>query len=119
MNGVQPWRLDVRGMAVALGELSGRVLWFFVIHLLLFIALYLLGNAQQFLDQTQLMLLRLMELAAIVAAGAGVYRLGYGIVRAFANGAVSVVRLFATLLATAFSVAMALASMFLLIWFQL
>ena len=119
MNRVQPWRLDVRGMAVALGGLSGRILWYSFIHLLLFIALYLLGNAQEFLDRTQLTLLRLMELAAIVAAGAGVYRLGYGIVRAFTAGSVSVVGLFATLLATAFSAGMALASMFLLIWFQL
>jgi hypothetical protein len=104
---------------VALGELSGRVLWFFVIHLLLFIALYLLGNAQQFLDQTQLMLLRLMELAAIVAAGTGVYRVGYGLVRVFAGGSPALLRLFATLLATVFSAAMVLASMYLLIWFQL
>jgi len=106
-------------MAVALGELSGRVFWYCFIHLVLFLALYLLGNVQEFLDQTQLTLLRLMQLAAIIASGTGVYRLGYGIVRVFAGGAPALLRLFATLLATLFSAAMVLASMYLLIWFQL
>ena len=106
-------------MAAALGELSGRVFWYSFIHMVLFIALYLLGNAQEFLDQTQLMLLRLMQLAAIIASGAGVYRLGFGIVRVFAGGSPSLLRLCATLLATVFSAAMVLASTYLLIWFQL
>ena len=106
-------------MAVALGELSGRVFWYAFVHLTLFIALYLLGNAQEFLDQTQLMLLRLMQLAAIIAAGSGVYRLGYGTVRVFTGAPPAPVRLFATLLATVFSAAMVLASTYLLIWFQL
>ena len=82
-------------MAAALGELSGRVFWYAFVHLALFIALYLLGNVQEFLDQTQLLLLRLMQLAAIVASGSGVYRLGHGIVRVFtgaAPGAVAAVR---------------------------
>ena len=106
-------------MAAALGELSGRVFWYSFVHLALFIALYLLGNVQEFLDQTQLMLLRLMQLAAIVASGSGVYRLGYGIVRVFTGASPALLRLFATLLATVFSAAMVLASMYLLIWFQL
>lgn len=106
-------------MVTALGELSGRVLWYACIHLLIFIALYLLGNVQEFLDRTQLLLLRLTQLAAIVAAGAGTYRLGYGIVRAIATGSPALLRLCATLLATLFAAGMALASMYLLIWFQL
>lgn len=106
-------------MAAALGGLSGHVFWYSFIHMVLFIALYLLGNVQEFLDQTQLLLLRLMQLAAIVAAGTGVYRVGYGLVRVFAGGSPALLRLFATLLATVFSAAMVLASMYLLIWFQL
>lgn len=106
-------------MVTALGELSGRVLWYAFIHLLVVIALYLLGNVQEFLDRTQLLLLRLMQLSAIAAAGAGTYRFGYGIVRAMATRSLAPLRLFATLLATLFAAAMALASMFLLIWFQL
>ena len=106
-------------MGVALGELSGRILWYAFTHLLLFIALYLIGNVQEFLDQTQIMLLRLMQFAASVATGAGVYRLGYGVVRAFATVSLPALRLFATLLAALFSAGMVLASMYLLIWFQL
>lgn len=106
-------------MVTALGELSGRILWYSIIHLLIVILLYLLGNAQEFLDRTQLLLLRLMQLTAIAAAGAGTYRLGYGVVRAAATGSLAPLRLLATLLATLFAAAMALASMYLLIWFQL
>ena len=119
MNGVQPWRLDVRGMAAALGEISGRILWFSFVHLLLFLALYLLGNVQEFLDQTQLVLLRLLELAAVVAAGAGVYRLGYTLARVVNTGLVHIAQLIAITLATLFSAAMVVVSLFLLIWFQL
>ena len=71
MSVVQPWRFDVRGMAVALGELSGRILWYSFLHLVLLSVLYLLGNVQGFLDQTQLLLLRLMEVAGIAAGGSG------------------------------------------------
>ena len=119
MSVVQPWRFDVRGMAVALGELSGRILWYSFLHLVLLSVLYLLGNAQGFLDQTQLLLLRLVEIAAIAAAGSGVYRVGYCLIRAFATGAGRVLQLAATTLATVLSVLLLLASMFLLIWFQL
>ena len=119
MSVVQPWRFDVRGMAVALGELSGRILWYSFLHLALLSALYLLGNVQGFLDQTQLLLLRLMEIAAIAAAGSGVYRVGYCLIRALTSGAVRVLQLAATALATVVAVGLLLASMFLLIWFQL
>lgn len=119
MSAVQPWRLDLRGMVKALGEISGRVLWYSFIHLLIFVALYLLGNVQEFLDRTQLLLLRLMQFAAGAAAGAGTYRLGYGIARACATGSLPLLRLLATLLATLFAAGMVLASMYLLIWFQL
>ena len=119
MSVVQPWRFDVRGMVVALGELSGRILWYTFLHLVLLSVLYLLGNDQGFLDQTQLLLLRLMEIAAIAAAGSGVYRVGYCLIRALATGTVRVLQLAATTLATVLSVALLLASMFLLIWFQL
>lgn len=119
MNGVQPWRLDVRGMAVALGELSGRVLWYSFLHLLLLAALYLLGNVQEFLERTQVLLLRLMEITAIAATGAGVYRIVYCLVRALTTRSLRVPLLFVTVLATAFAAALLLASMFLLIWFQL
>lgn len=119
MSDVQPWRLDVRGMAVALGELSGRIHWYCFLHLVLLSGLYLLGNVQGFLDQTQLLLLRLVEVTAIAAAGSGVYRIGYCLIRAVATGAARVLQLVATALATALAVALLLASMFLLIWFQL
>ena len=119
MSGVQPWRFDVRGMAVALGDLSGRILWYSFLHLVLLSVLYLLGNLQGFLDQTQFLLLRLMEITAIAAAGSGVYRIGYCLIRALTTGAARVLQLVATLLATVLSVALLLASMFLLIWFQL
>ena len=119
MSVVQPWRFDVRGMAVALGELSGRILWYSFLHLALLSALYLLGNVQGFLDQTQLLLLRLMEIAAIAAGGSGVYRVGYCLVRALTGGAPGALQLAATALATVIAIALLLASIFLLIWFQL
>ena len=106
-------------MAVALGELSGRVLWYSFLHLLLLAALYLLGNVQEFLERTQVLLLRLMEVAAIAAAGSGVYRIAYCLVRALATRSLRVLPLLATALATAFAAALLVASMFLLIWFQL
>ena len=118
MSVVQPWRFDVRGMAVALGELSGRILWYSFLHLALLSVLYLLGNVQGFLDQTQLLLLRLMEIAGIAAAGSGVYRVGYCLVRAFTAGVVGVLQVAATALATTVSIGLLLASIFLLIWFQ-
>ena len=119
MSVVQPWRFDVRGMAVALGEISGRILWYSFLHLALLSLLYLLGNVQGFLDQTQLLLLRLMEIAAIAASGSGVYRVGYCFIRVLAGGGVRFLQLAASALATVISVALLLASMFLLIWFQL
>ena len=119
MSVVQPWRFDVRGMAVALGEISGRILWYSVLHLVLLSVLYLLGNVQQFLDQTQLLLLRLMEFAAIAASGSGLYRSVFCLIRAFTAGVAGVLQLLVTALATAFAAAVLLASMFLLIWFQL
>ncbi|MCY4485026.1 MAG: hypothetical protein OXC12_19300 [Spirochaetaceae bacterium] len=119
MSVVQPWRFDVRGMAVALGELSGRILWYSFLHLVLLSVLYLLGNVQGFLDQTQLLLLRLMEVAGIAAGGSGVYRVGYCLIRAFTAGTMGMLQLAATALATALAIALLLASIFLLIWFQL
>ena len=119
MSVVQPWRFDVRGMAVALGELSGRILWYSFLHLALLSLLYLLGNVQGFLDQTQLLLLRLMEIAGIAASGSGVYRVGYCLIRALASGRVRLLQIAATTVATLLSVGLLLASMFLLIWFQL
>lgn len=119
MSVVQPWRFDVRGMAVALGELSGRILWYSFLHLALLSLLYLLGNVQGFLDQTQLLLLRLMEIAGIAASGSGVYRVGYCFIRMVTRRGVRLLQLAASTLATAISVALLLASMFLLIWFQL
>ena len=119
MSVVQPWRFDVRGTAVALGELSGRILWYSFLHLALLSLLYLLGNVQGFLDQTQLLLLRLMELAGIAASGSGVYRVGYCFIRVLTRGGVRFLQLAASAVATLISVILLLASMFLLIWFQL
>lgn len=106
-------------MAVALGGISGRILWYSFLHSVLLSVLYLLGNVQGFLDQTQLVLLRLMEITAIAAAGSGLYRCAYCLVRAFSTGAVGVLQLVVTALATVLAGALLLTSMFLLIWFQL
>lgn len=106
-------------MGVALGELSGRAFWYCFTHLLLFLVLYLLGNLQEFLDGTQLVLLRLTELAAVVTTGIGLYRLVYTLLRALATAVLPLVQLGATLLATVAAAAILLVSTFLLTWFQL
>ncbi len=119
MNAVQLWRVDLQQMGTVLGELSGRAFWYCFTHMSLFLALYLLGNLQEFLDGTQLVLLRLTELAAVATTAAGVYRMAYTLFRALTTELVPLVQFVATVVATLAAAVVLLLSTFLLTWFQL
>lgn len=115
---MQLWRFDLRGMLAALGHLTGRVMWYSFVQLLFLIGFYFLGNTQEFLDSTQLILLRLMELSAIIATGSGAYYFIYSLIRFVIHDRTTVVSVVLNLAIVGFSAAMVLSSMFLLVWFQ-
>jgi len=99
----------------ALYWFTGRGSVFFFILSLLVLALYLLGNFQQFLDSTQLFLLSLLRLSLIAELllcpiyFVMVFLMGRQ--RRFAG------RLVLCVLSAAFSAAMLLAAGFLSVWF--
>lgn len=95
--------------------LSGRAAVFcFVLSVLVF-ALYLLGNFQEFLDTTQVLLLTLLRLALLAEV---ILALLYVLVT-FALGRLRFGRVVLSLLSAVFCAALLLGTGFLSAWFQL
>jgi phage-related holin len=95
--------------------LAGRTAVFCFVLSLLALALYLLGNFQDFLDATQVLLLTLLRLAAL---GEILSALTYAAV-SFAVGRPRVSRLIFCFVSVACSAALLLVTGFLSAWFQL
>ena len=95
--------------------LAGRAAVFCFVLSLLVLALYLLGNFQEFLDATQILLLTLLRLALL----AGILSaLTYAAV-SFAVGRPRASRLILCFLSVAYNAALLLVTGFLSAWFQL
>jgi len=108
-----------RELALSVGAISSRAVWFTFVHALMFLAFYLLGNFQQFLDSSQLVLLRLFEVAAAFTGAFGAYAVIYLIARTLAGSRLPVTRLVATASATVVSVALVLLFKLSQAWFRL
>jgi hypothetical protein len=99
--------------------MSTRAVWYTFVNALMFLGFYLLGNFQQFLDSSQLVLLRLFEVAAALTGVFGAYAVIYLIVRAVAGAPLAVARLVATASASVAAVALALLFKLLRAWLRL
>jgi hypothetical protein len=94
---------------------TGRAAVFFFLLSVLVLALYLLGNFQDFLDSTQVLLLTLLRLALLAEILLALLYIPLSI----ALGRQRVGRLLLCLLSAAYGVALLLATGFLSAWFQI
>ena len=95
--------------------LAGRAAVFCFVLSILALALYLLGNFQEFLDSTQVLLLTVLRLALLAQVLSALLYVPVS----FALGRQRVARLLLCFLSAAFSVALLLATGFLSAWFQI
>ena len=113
------WIRDWRDLLQVLGTMSVRAVWFTFVHALLFLAMYLLGNFQQFLDESLIVLLRMFEMAAALTVLLGGCAIAYLIARKVVGGRLAVAQLVAVAVATSLSGTLALLFVFLRAWFRL
>lgn len=113
------WTRGWQDLLWVLGAMSTRAVWFTFVHVLLFLAVYLLGNFQQFLDASLIMLLRMFEVAAALTVLLGAYAIAYLIARKVVAGRLAVGQLIAVAVATGLSGTLALLFKFLRAWFRL
>ena len=113
------WARGWRDLLWVLGAMSARAVWFTFVHALLFLAVYLLGNFQQFLDVSLIVLLRMFEVAAALTVLLGLYAIAYLVARKVVGGRLAVGQLVAVAVATGVSGTLALLFKFLRAWFRL
>ena len=108
-----------RDLLWVMGAMSARAVWYTFIHALLFLAVYLLGNFQQFLDVSLIVLLRMFEVAAALTVLLGLYAIAYLIGRKLSGSRLAVGQLVAVAIATGSSASLVMLFKFLRAWFRL
>jgi hypothetical protein len=122
ITGIIMARISVRSVRVSfllrgLYSLISRATVFFFVLAMIVLALYFLGNFQEFMDATQIFLLQLLELCLLAAVGAGAFHiLLLFLVPETKHRLLRLVLSFAGLIV---SYALLLAFKFLSAWFQL
>ncbi len=102
-----------------LARLAGKGVAFFFILSLLLLCMYLLGNFQDFLDSSQLFLLRGLEVALLLEVAFSALYLAALLAQALSAGRFRFLRVSLSSLALLFGFGLLLGLKFLAAWFQL
>ena len=101
-----------------LSSLTGRAVVFFFLLSALFFFFYLIGNYQDFLDSTQLLLLSLLRLSLALELGSGAYLAIFLVRRTIHERRPFVVRWILLLVSMACSVALLVALQYIRAWLR-
>jgi hypothetical protein len=99
-------------------SITGRAVVFFFISTLLLFFFYLLGNMQDFLDETQLFLVSLLNLSLILQLVTSIYLAGFLVMRSLKEKRRFMARFVLLALSAVFSLSLLVAIRFLQSWLQ-
>jgi hypothetical protein len=102
-----------------LSRLLGKGAAFFFLLSLLLASTYLLGSFQEFLDSSQLFLLRGLEVVLLLEVVFSALYIGFLLMKALVQGRFLILPFFLTFLSMAFCFGLLLSLKFLSAWFQL
>jgi len=98
-------------------RVTGRSLIFFLVVSLLLLGLYMLGNFQDFLDTSQLFLLKSLEFSLLIEVVLSLFYIIFILFYAVSTGKLRLLRLILAFLSLSFCFVLLLALKFLSAWF--